>query len=262
MPDPAHAGSAFDDAEQYDLSINWDARLAREIPVLREAFGPPGAGGILDAGCGTGRQAIALAQAGYRVTAIDASEEMLSLARTRVAEVGVGVAVERLRYEELAQQFGRRFDGMHCVGNSLAAAGNREAARGAIENFANVLRPGGRLFIQVLNFPPMRTHNPCVRGPRITMHGGATYVSSRLFYFEADRCLVTNVTHSHERGWKQHARTGVLYPITPAELTDWCERDGIRVDQLYGSYAREPFDPDRSIDLILVGTAGARGRTE
>lgn len=258
MADSAASNPLFGDAERYDLSINWDARLAREIPVLREAFGPAGAGGILDAGCGSCRQAIAVAQAGYTVAAIDASEEMTALARNRVAKAGVNVAVERLKYDELAQRFGRRFDGVYCVGNSLAAAGSREAVRDAVANFARVLRPGGRLFIQVLNFPPMRAHYPCVRGPRVTEHDGVTSVSSRIFFFDGDRCLVTNVTHEKSgSGWQQHARTGVLYPVTSAELTEWCRGERIVVDHLYGSHAREPFDPERSIDLILVGTRAA-----
>ena len=40
-------------AEWYDQSINWDARLQREIPVFVDVFGAPGDGGIIDAGCGT-----------------------------------------------------------------------------------------------------------------------------------------------------------------------------------------------------------------
>jgi SAM-dependent methyltransferase len=254
MSDSADSHAFFDEAEQYDLSINWDARLAREIPVLRNIFGSPGPGGILDAGSGACRQAIALAQAGYAVTAIDASEDMLALARKRIAETNATVGSELLTYDSLGARFGRRFDGVYCVGNSLAAAGSREAVRDAVANFARVLRPGGRLFIQVLNFPPMRAHNPCVRGPRVTEHDGVTNVSTRLFYFEADRCLVTNVTHSHDRVWKQHARTGVLYPLSAAQLTEWCRQEGITVDALHGSYTREPFDTERSVDLILVGT--------
>jgi len=46
---------------------------------------------ILDVGSGTGRAALLLARGGARVTAVDASEEMLAVARRRAAEQSVSV---------------------------------------------------------------------------------------------------------------------------------------------------------------------------
>ncbi len=46
---------------------------------------------VLDVGTGTGRAAIALAKRGAVVTGVDASPEMLAVARRRAAEAGVGV---------------------------------------------------------------------------------------------------------------------------------------------------------------------------
>ena len=46
---------------------------------------------ILDAGTGTGRAALLLASDGARVTGVDASEEMLAVARARAAEQGATV---------------------------------------------------------------------------------------------------------------------------------------------------------------------------
>jgi len=47
--------------------------------------------GIIDVGTGTGRAALMLALGGARVTAVDASEQMLQVARQRAAENGVKV---------------------------------------------------------------------------------------------------------------------------------------------------------------------------
>jgi len=49
---------------------------------------------VLDVGTGTGRAAIALAKAGARVTAVDASSEMLDVARSRAASAGVKITFE------------------------------------------------------------------------------------------------------------------------------------------------------------------------
>ena len=74
------ATGIFAAAEWYDRSINWQARFARELPVLTDVFGPPGKRGLIDAGCGTGRHACALAPRRYRVAATDTSEELLVVA--------------------------------------------------------------------------------------------------------------------------------------------------------------------------------------
>ena len=71
---------------------------------------PPGAR-VLDAGCGTGRVALRLAELGYRVVGVDADDEMLEVARATDADVtwvhqdlatldmGQGAAVEEGPFE-------------------------------------------------------------------------------------------------------------------------------------------------------------------
>ncbi|MDO8630378.1 MAG: class I SAM-dependent methyltransferase, partial [Phycisphaerales bacterium] len=180
------AWSSDEGARWYDRSIDWSARLSREVPVLCEVFGQPAAGGVLDAGCGSGHQAAALAKRGYRVVGADASEFMLSVARQIASNENANVRWVRAAYTELCQTVGAGFDGVYCLGNSLAAAGSREGVRAAVEQFGKCLRPGGRLFIQVLNFERMRKEIPCVQGPRVAHVEGREYVSVRQFHFVED----------------------------------------------------------------------------
>ncbi len=55
-----------------------------DLPVL-EAYAARTGGPILELGCGTGRALIPLAQAGYTVTGVELSPEMLHIARTKAA---------------------------------------------------------------------------------------------------------------------------------------------------------------------------------
>ena len=277
-PMPPVDGDLLESAEYYDRSINWDARLARELPVLIEVFGPPapepdrpateGAarGGIIDAGCGSGRQVIAMAQRGYRVVGVDLAEEMLALARRLAREASCEAEFVSASYDAMPEALGGGFDGVYCLGNALAAAGSKDAAEAAVHAFARCLRPGGRLFVQILNFAPMRKESPCVRGPRIANVGGREYVSVRHFQFFEDRAEVTNVTLWQDDGWKQRARTGRLYPIGREEMHAWCSEAGLRVDAEWGGYDRAAFDIDASIDLIIAATreppVRATGRRE
>jgi len=251
---PADSTPTFTSAEWYDRSIDWAARIAREIPVLSDLFGPPGRGGILDAGCGTGHQAAELARKGYGVVGADISDEMLDVARRHAGAASADVRFVCTPYAGFHQTLGGGFDGVYCLANSLAAAGTRDAVAQAIQQFAACLRPGGRLFVQILNFAPMRNEVPCVRGPRVTNVHGCEYVSLRQFHFVEEGCQVTNMTVWRQAGWRYHAQSRILYPISGDELQTWCRDSGLRIDAEWGSYAREPFDKQRSTDLIIAAT--------
>ena len=80
-----------------------------------DAFLPDVAGReVLDIGTGTGRAALALASGGAKVTAIDASEEMLSVARRRAAEAGLPISFGEGDVHALAFP-DRAFDSAICL---------------------------------------------------------------------------------------------------------------------------------------------------
>lgn len=241
-------------ADWYDRSINWAARLKREVPALVDVLGPPQGGGLLDAGCGTGHQALALAERGYRVVGADLSEEMLSIALRRAKDAPGDIRFVPAAYDRLRALAGTGFDGVYCLGNALAAAGSRDGVADALAEFAACLRPGGRLFVQVLNFAPMKEQVPCVRGPRVSTMDGQTYVSVRQFHFADGLAQVTNITLWDDGGWRKRAHAGTLYPVTLGELRTWCSSNGLRIDEAWGGYDRKPFDEGRSTDLIIAAT--------
>jgi 2-polyprenyl-3-methyl-5-hydroxy-6-metoxy-1,4-benzoquinol methylase len=86
--DPAMA-EAFD-AMRFSGPIG---RLVAETQerVIASFLAPVSGRTVLDVGTGTGRAAIALAARGARVTGVDASEEMLTVARRRAREAGVEI---------------------------------------------------------------------------------------------------------------------------------------------------------------------------
>ncbi len=244
----------FLDPIWYDKGINWQARLTREIPLLVEVFGAPGDGGLIDAGCGTGRQLCVLAAQGYHMVGVDESADMLALAKKRALESSIDAAFHTSDYADMYEHMGGGFDGVYCLGNALAAAGSADAVREALGQFSKCLRPGGRIFVQVLNFEPMRREQPCVRGPRVSEVDGVEYISTRQFHFHDDGTTVTNTTLWHEGGWKQHSHAGRLYPVSLKQMQDWCEAGDLHIDDVWGNYQREPFELSHSVDLIVTAT--------
>jgi SAM-dependent methyltransferase len=62
-----------------------------QATVLADFIGTIAQRTILDVGTGTGRAALLMARAGARVTGVDASEEMLAIARQRATDEGVAI---------------------------------------------------------------------------------------------------------------------------------------------------------------------------
>ena len=72
---------------------------------------PPGAS-VLDAGCGSGRDALAFFNMGYDVVAFDASPKMVDAASKRA-----GVPVYQMTFEDM--KFDRTFDGIWACASLL-----------------------------------------------------------------------------------------------------------------------------------------------
>ena len=120
--------------------------MNREIPILREVFGPPGESGILDAGCGPGRHLVAMAGEGYRMSGLDPSPEMLLCARANLQKAGIQAELIQAKFEDLTGD-SRVYDGVYSVGNSLAATGSQKAFIASIEGISRRIRPGGAAFL-------------------------------------------------------------------------------------------------------------------
>ena len=92
----------------------FDGTVALDLSVLHTRFLAwlPAGGHILDAGCGSGRDARAFLEQGYTMTACDASPALAALASTHC-----GLPVQVLRLEEIDWQ--ARFDGIWACASLL-----------------------------------------------------------------------------------------------------------------------------------------------
>lgn len=147
--------SAFDVA-----AVDYDRRLTEtEIGrVLRESVWrhlddiPAPGSGVLELGCGTGEDALRMAERGHRVLATDASPGMLEQARRKIEIAGVA---ERVRFTELdlttiggePEPPEAPFDAVFSNFGALNCVGDCRELAGVLHRW---LRPGGRAVFVVM----------------------------------------------------------------------------------------------------------------
>jgi 2-polyprenyl-3-methyl-5-hydroxy-6-metoxy-1,4-benzoquinol methylase len=154
QPGPGMWERFFDShAERYEEN-GFTKHTVSEIDFLLNLYAVPRDAHILDVGCGTGRHSIELARRGFRVTGIDLSEGMLSVAR-RNAE-SAGVEVEFLRRNAKDFSFDEPFDLAICLcegGVGLIERGEDAEAhdRAIFRNIANSLKPNAPFLLTALN---------------------------------------------------------------------------------------------------------------
>lgn len=133
-------------AALYDVFVDWEGRLAREVPGLLRRLEEAGARRVLDVGCGTGRHVRALREAGLEVHGADASEDMLARARALLGDAGLhrwtlgapppaGLAAAA------------PFDAVVGLGNVWPQVAGVAEERAAAEAMRDFLRPGGMLLL-------------------------------------------------------------------------------------------------------------------
>ena len=115
-------------------------------------------GSVLDAGCGTGENALFFASRGHKVTGIDFLEEPIRRAKRKATERGLTatfLVMDALALKDLPEVFDSVID------SGLFHVFSDEDRKRYVEGLASVLRPGGRLFLLCFS-----DEEPGTQGPR------------------------------------------------------------------------------------------------
>jgi cyclopropane fatty-acyl-phospholipid synthase-like methyltransferase len=136
---PVHDRSSFESL--YAGQPRWEIGRPQQA-ILDEADRI--AGSVLDAGCGTGENALFFASRGQKVTGIDFLAEPITIAKQKAVDRGLTVTflvMDALALKELPEVFDSAIDSglFHVFGD--------DDRRRYVEGLASVLKPGGRLFL-------------------------------------------------------------------------------------------------------------------
>jgi len=246
-------------SDDYDRFVNWNNRLVFEMPFLQAQLNSAAAGRVLDAACGTGQHAIALAKTGFKPAGADLSAEMIQHARRNAREMGQLVPFEAVGFGGLARAFEHSplfpFDAVLCLGNSLPHVLSAEELHRALADFAACLRPRGTFIMQNRNFDAVMSTRARWMEPQAHREGETERIFLRFYDYEPDGLITFNILTLKREGqgaWQQKVSASRLRPLLQAELGGALEAIGFGEVQWFGSLAGEPFNPASSGNLVVV----------
>jgi SAM-dependent methyltransferase len=242
-------------AGAFDVMTDWQARLAHEMPFLREALDRHGARSVLDTACGTGWHAIALGREGYRTAGCDASPAMIDQARANAAKAQVPARFEAADFSRM-DIFAETFDAVLCLGNSLPHLLSQAALTDALAHMRARLRPKGVLILHNLNYD-LRVK----KQPRFFAASGhadalvwrfADYGPELITFHTA---LFERKAQGEKTSWSVQVNSTLQRPLLENDLDEALIRAGFREIRHFGGLDGSAFDPEKSGDLVAVAVA-------
>jgi len=144
------------DASYRDGPAPWDIG-APQPAVVRLASAGGFAGAVLDAGCGTGDNALHLAALGVHVLGVDVAASAVSIARESATAGGIDadfIVGDALHLDRLGRVFDTVLD---CA---LFHAFDNDERRDYVRGLASVTSPGGRLYVLCFSDTDRETAGP------------------------------------------------------------------------------------------------------
>ncbi len=234
----------------YDSMTGFEGRFVRERPFFKLLVENHGIRTAVDAGAGTGFHSLLLAQLGVKVTAVDISPRMLEVVARHATDMGLEVKTVASDLAELPTRLTSRYDAIFTLGNTLAHFPSPEALVSVLTGFRQVLRPGGIMFAQILNYRRILVARDHIIGQ--TEAAGFRFTRR---YEYGQRLIRFTITREDVAGRiPPEVVSADLYPLLETEFEEALRTAGFRENQMFGGISMDPYDATRSKDLVVMAT--------
>lgn len=241
---------------EYRRLIAWPSRIEREATLLEGVLSSGPSERLLDLGCGTGEHARFLAQRGYRVVGIDASEAQLATARQAPLTPGVEFLQGDLR--DLGTLLTGSFGGAICLGNTLPHLTCESSLEQFLSGLRDHLAENAPLLLQLLNYERIFSRQERSLPLSIRADDEGDIVFLRLMNPHPDGTVTffpstLRLRPGHEPPLEVKASKEVrLRGWRAEELEKHLEAAGFRVVERLGAYDGSRYNEADSKDLIVV----------
>jgi len=238
-----------------DLADSYDAVTgAADRAEAAEAFADEfvrrfEAHSAVDAACGTGLYALALAERGLAVVGADISVGMLDRARRAAEDAGAAVQWVHASMQDLASQLDGKYDAVLCMGNSLPHLLDDADLDAAMAGFAALLAPGGTLALHLLNYARLVSEKERIVG--VTRHGDTEYVRFYDFLPGRVRFNILEIEWEGQACQNQLSSTE-LRPWFLEDLAPALARHGLGDIAAFGDLVFTPFSAQQSDSLLIL----------
>ncbi|WP_197260261.1 methyltransferase domain-containing protein [Paenibacillus dendritiformis] len=215
----------------------------QEVHGMMEWLRLPASSSILDLCCGMGRHALALAEAGYRVTGVDLSEVLLEEAMAHDTRG----QVKFLRGDMRELPVDGPYDAVVNLFTSFGYFADHADNARVFQEIYRVLEPQGRFIVDFLNPSYVRQHLV----PHSERADGGTRIEERRRIengFVKKEISLTDASGGEPRHYEERVR---LYEL--ADFRTMMDEAGLVIDQVYGGYDGAAYDEGQSKRMIMVG---------
>lgn len=223
----AYDGLTYDVA--YDAVLQFLQQLLNKAGLQPET--------VVDLACGTGSLSVRLAKQGYRVYGVDLSEDMLTIAAAKAAELEENPPFF-IRQNMCRLQLPVQVDWVVCMLDSINYLDCPDDCAAMIQRVAQCLKPGG-MFIFDFNTPyKLRA----LDGQVFLDENEDSYCVWRAEFDEAENICYYGIDLFQRAGrlWKRSFEEHREYAYTPEQLTGFLQQAGFGDITLYGDGVLAP----------------------
>ena len=205
---------------------------------------------VLSIGCGTGSFEHYLSLHDCDVTGIDDYPEFLEAANRRRRQPGVSIRFFQMSTLEMARFLKKGFYSViSCLNNRLVYISDTTLMKKFFFDCKTLLAEGGICVFSLSNFALYARHEsyklPPTGSIRVTLHTEVVPGDPNGWY-------LVQVIDTGKGKKKNVVEKRCIFPITPEEIREYAAAAGFKKIEMYGSFNRETFLPEKSPAVVCV----------